>query len=170
MGARVTRVFQNFNLENRAHREIGKAKARSAPRHPTAAAQDNPGKFREEIQKKDEHLHTLLKEVYVDSRDPPMTVKNRDGSLPAKTEERRLAKAGQLGNLDVQTVPKGKISVTEALTLLRNHHHSPNEWTAETIANEYNLELKDVTAVLMYFIPFSVEIFPPQDKKALPPR
>ncbi|XP_060093433.1 NADH dehydrogenase [ubiquinone] 1 alpha subcomplex assembly factor 4 [Heteronotia binoei] len=173
MGARVTRVFHNFNLESRAHREIGKAKPASAPRHPVTPAavapQDNPHQFQEEIKKKDEYLHALLKEVYVDSRDPSV-VKNNRGSLPSKTEERRLAKAGQLGHLDVKTVPRGKISVIEALTLLSNHHHSPNEWTAETIANEYNLELKDVTALLTYFIPFSVKIFPPQDKKPLQPR
>uniref|UniRef100_UPI0025412BF5 NADH dehydrogenase [ubiquinone] 1 alpha subcomplex assembly factor 4 n=1 Tax=Euleptes europaea TaxID=460621 RepID=UPI0025412BF5 len=168
MGARVSRALNRFNLENRAHREVARAKPKPAPRHP-AAAQSDPDKFQEEIKKKDEHLHTLLKEIYVDSRDPPVIVKNSGGSLPSKTEERRLAKTGRLGHLDVQSIPKGKISIIEALTFLSNHHRSPNEWTAETIANEYSLELKDVTALLTYFIPFSVEIFPPQDKKALPP-
>ncbi|KAL8186280.1 UNVERIFIED_CONTAM: hypothetical protein K2H54_067482 [Gekko kuhli] len=171
MGARLTRVFRLFNLESRAHREIGKAKPTPAPRHPgAAAAQDYPNQFREEIKKKDEHLHALLKEVYVDSRDPPVVVKNSGGSLPSKTEEHRLAKTGQLGHLDVKTIPKGKISVIEALTLLSDHHRSPNEWTAEAIASEYSLELKDVTALLTYFIPFSMKIFPPQDKKAVQPR
>ena len=33
MGARVTRMFRNFNLENRAHREISKEKPLAAPRH-----------------------------------------------------------------------------------------------------------------------------------------
>ncbi|XP_054847105.1 NADH dehydrogenase [ubiquinone] 1 alpha subcomplex assembly factor 4 [Eublepharis macularius] len=170
MGARVTRVFKLFNLESRAHREIGKAKPAAAPRHPGAASQPDPDQFQEEIKKKDEHLHTLLKDVYVDSRDPPVNVINNERSLPSKTEERRLTKAGQLGHLDVKTIPKGKISVIEALALLNNHNRSPNKWTAETIAKEYSLELKDVTALLTYFIPFSVEIFPPQDKKALQSR
>lgn len=35
MGARVARLFRNFNLENRVHREIGKAKPEAAPRHQT---------------------------------------------------------------------------------------------------------------------------------------
>lgn len=33
MGARVARMFRNFNLENRVHREISKDKPRAAPRH-----------------------------------------------------------------------------------------------------------------------------------------
>jgi len=33
MGARVVRMFRNFNLENRVHREISKEKPRTAPRH-----------------------------------------------------------------------------------------------------------------------------------------
>lgn len=35
MGARVARLFRDFNLENRVHREIGKAKPEVAPRHLT---------------------------------------------------------------------------------------------------------------------------------------
>lgn len=35
MGSRVGRMLRNFNLESRAHREIGKEKPVPAPRHPT---------------------------------------------------------------------------------------------------------------------------------------
>lgn len=34
MGARVARIFRNFNLENRVHREISREKPLRAPRHP----------------------------------------------------------------------------------------------------------------------------------------
>ncbi|XP_061479374.1 NADH dehydrogenase [ubiquinone] 1 alpha subcomplex assembly factor 4 [Rhineura floridana] len=181
MGARVTRVLTNFNLESRAHREISKAKTASAPRHPSAtpaqdrefartgraALRDEPDsdRFQNEIKKKDEHLLTLLKEVYVDSKDPPMNVKNKGGGLPSKREELRLTKVSHLAHLDIQTVPKGKISVTETLTLLSNHLHNPQTWTAEKIAKEYSLELKDVTALLTFFIPFAMKIFPHPDKR-----
>ncbi|XP_077159940.1 NADH dehydrogenase [ubiquinone] 1 alpha subcomplex assembly factor 4 [Paroedura picta] len=170
MGGQVTRALRNFNLENRAFREIGKAKPLAAPRHPAAATPDYTDLTQEEIKKKDEDLHALLKEVYVVSRDPPPIVTDSEGSFPPNKKERRLAKIGQLGQLDVKTIPKGKISVIEALTLLSNHHRSPDEWTAEKIANEYSLELKDVTALLAYFIPFTVEIFPPRGKKAIQDR
>lgn len=33
MGAHVARMFRNFNLENRVHREISKEKPLAAPRH-----------------------------------------------------------------------------------------------------------------------------------------
>lgn len=42
MGARVARMFRNFNLENRVHREISKEKPIAAPRH---AAGDSDGKW-----------------------------------------------------------------------------------------------------------------------------
>lgn len=38
MGARITRVITNFNLENRVQREINKVKPRAAPRHPASAS------------------------------------------------------------------------------------------------------------------------------------
>uniref|UniRef100_G1KA83 NADH dehydrogenase [ubiquinone] 1 alpha subcomplex assembly factor 4 n=1 Tax=Anolis carolinensis TaxID=28377 RepID=G1KA83_ANOCA len=123
--------------------------------------------FQEEIMKKDEHLVTLLKDVYVDSRDPPKQVSrikqsarglqgSRQWSIPVKKN---------LKSLDVQTVPKGKISIVEVLTILTNHHRSPQTWTAEKISIEYSLELKDVTALLTFFMPFAVEIFPDKNKK-----
>lgn len=38
MGSRVTRMIRNFNLENRAFREISKAKPQAAPRHPASGS------------------------------------------------------------------------------------------------------------------------------------
>lgn len=35
MGARVSRAFRNFNLENRTEREISKMKPSTAPKHPS---------------------------------------------------------------------------------------------------------------------------------------
>ncbi|CAM4643427.1 NADH dehydrogenase [ubiquinone] 1 alpha subcomplex assembly factor 4 [Lepidochelys kempii] len=168
MGARVTRVFRNFNLESRATREISKEKPTSAPRHPVARPgplPDDP-EIQEEIRRKDDKLLALLKEVYVDSIDPPMQVKDKGGS---KQQEYRLTKLGHLRDLDIPSIPKGKISVVEVLTLLNNHKLSPQTWTTEKIAKEYNIDLKEVTSLLEFFIPFAVEIFPPKDRKALKP-
>ncbi|XP_062428710.1 NADH dehydrogenase [ubiquinone] 1 alpha subcomplex assembly factor 4 [Rhea pennata] len=170
MGARVTRVFRTFNVENRARREISKEKPTAAPRHPTArldALADHP-EIQEEIYRKDERLLTLLKDVYVESRDPPVQVKDRGGEhLPCKQEEKRLTKLGHLQALDVKKVPKGKISIVEALTLLNNHKLRPQIWTAEKIAEEYSLELKEVTSLLEFFIPFTVQEFPTEGRKAI---
>jgi NADH dehydrogenase [ubiquinone] 1 alpha subcomplex assembly factor 4 len=53
------------------------------------------------------------------------------------------------------------------LTLLNNHKLSPETWTAEKIAQEYYLELKDVNSLLKYFVTFEVKILPPEDRKAI---
>ncbi|XP_017674226.1 PREDICTED: NADH dehydrogenase [ubiquinone] 1 alpha subcomplex assembly factor 4 isoform X2 [Lepidothrix coronata] len=132
-----------------------------------AAAGDQP-EIKEEILRKDDRLLTLLKDVYVESRDPPVQVKDGGGEhLPCKQEEKRLTKLGNLGALDVKKVSKGKISIVEALTLLNNHKLHPQIWTAEKIAAEYSLELKDVNCLLEFFIPFTVQEFPKETKKAI---
>lgn len=69
--------------------------------------------------------------------------------------------------MNIENIPKGKISIVEALTLLNNHKLYPETWTAEKIAEEYHLEQKDVNSVLRYFITFEVKIVPPEDRKAI---
>uniref|UniRef100_A0A8C8SAZ4 NADH dehydrogenase [ubiquinone] 1 alpha subcomplex assembly factor 4 n=1 Tax=Pelusios castaneus TaxID=367368 RepID=A0A8C8SAZ4_9SAUR len=169
MGGRVSRAFRNFNVENRASREISREKPKPAPRHPTdrqSLLPKNP-EIQEEICRKDDKLLALLKEVFVDSRDPALQVKDEVGSIATKQKEYRLTKPGHLVDLDIKNIPKGKISVTEALTLLNNHKLSPHIWTAEKIAEEYNLDLKEVTSLLEFFIPFTMKVFNPKDKKSL---
>ncbi|XP_020639041.3 NADH dehydrogenase [ubiquinone] 1 alpha subcomplex assembly factor 4 [Pogona vitticeps] len=166
MGAMVTRKLGKINVEARAHREIGKAKPVPAPRHPKMDKEDLSAEFQEEVTKKDDRLHTLLKDIYVDSSDPLKHV-DKGESIPAKWKEYRTTRVGHLSQLDVHTVPKGTISIIEALTLLRHHQESPKIWTVGRIAEEYSLELKDVTALVTYFSPFSVTVSPPKDRKAL---
>ncbi|KAG8124017.1 hypothetical protein E2320_019331 [Naja naja] len=167
MGGRLTRVLSKFNVENRAHREISKNKARPAPRHPAAAAPDWSASFQEEIKKKDEKLLTFLKDVYVDSSDPGLQRKKKGRNLPHKQQDYRPVIDGQFNYLDIQDVPKGKVLIEEALTLLNNHQRSPETWTAEKIAEKYSLELKDVNNLLTFFIPFVMDFLPYKDSKAL---
>uniref|UniRef100_A0A2D4JYL5 NADH dehydrogenase [ubiquinone] 1 alpha subcomplex assembly factor 4 n=1 Tax=Micrurus paraensis TaxID=1970185 RepID=A0A2D4JYL5_9SAUR len=167
MGGRLTRVISKFNVETRAHQEIGKNKPRPAPRHPTAAAPDWAASFQEEIKKKDEKLLTFLKDVYVDSSDPGLQRKKKGRYLPHKQEDYRPIIDGQFNYLDIQTVPKGKVLIEEALTLLNNHQRSPETWTAEKIAEKYSLELKDVNNLLTFFIPFVMDFLPYKDSKTL---
>ncbi|KAJ0061027.1 hypothetical protein NL108_004748, partial [Boleophthalmus pectinirostris] len=75
MGARVARMFRNFNLENRVHREISRDKPRAAPRHPDTAA-SVPGSSEGEEQshsrlnEKNAPLLDHLRSLYVESTDP----------------------------------------------------------------------------------------------------
>ncbi|XP_003641061.1 NADH dehydrogenase [ubiquinone] 1 alpha subcomplex assembly factor 4 isoform X1 [Gallus gallus] len=172
MGGRLTRVFRTLNVESRARREISKEKPTPAPRHPTSrldALTDNP-EIQQEIYRKDDRLLALLKDVYVESRDPPAQVKDGGGEhLPRKHVEKRLTKLGQLEELDIKKVPKGKISIVEALMLLNNHKLHPQIWTAEKIAAEYSLELNEVNSLLEFFIPFTLHEFPKETRKAIKP-
>lgn len=70
-------------------------------------------------------------------------------------------------DINIENIPKGKVSIVEALTFLNNHKLYPDTWTSEKIAEEYYLEQKDVNSVLKYFVTFEVKTFPPKDKKAI---
>lgn len=71
------------------------------------------------------------------------------------------------GICEITDVPKGKISIVEALNALNNHKREPQTWTPEKVAQEYSLDLKDTQGLLTFFIPFEVKIIPP---KSLPPK
>ncbi|XP_066109125.1 NADH dehydrogenase [ubiquinone] 1 alpha subcomplex assembly factor 4 [Saccopteryx bilineata] len=171
MGAAVIRAIRNFNLENRAEREISKMKPSPAPRYPSTKSllreqtRSHPH-IKGEIDRKDDKLLSLLKDVYVDSKDPVSSVKVKDAGIPQEAKEFRLPK-GHHFDLNIENIPKGKISIVEALTLLNNHKLYPDTWTAKKIAEEYHLEQKDVNALLKYFVTFEVKVFPPEDKKAI---
>ncbi|XP_018599153.2 NADH dehydrogenase [ubiquinone] 1 alpha subcomplex assembly factor 4 [Scleropages formosus] len=168
MGSRVTRALRNFNLENRVHREIDKAKPKVAPRHPSTKnieqAYQTPD-LMESIHKKNEPLLRLLKSVYVESKDPPAKPLQLKKT---QVEERRLLKISLPNNpygiSEITDVPKGKLSIVEALNALNQHKRDPKTWTPERIAQEYSLDLKDAKALLEFFIPFDVKIIPPKSK------
>lgn len=70
------------------------------------------------------------------------------------------------GLTEFTDVPKGKLTIAEALKAIGSHQHQPQAWTPEKVAQEYCLDLKDTKAALGYFIPFKVEIIPPKTKSA----
>ncbi|XP_049627301.1 NADH dehydrogenase [ubiquinone] 1 alpha subcomplex assembly factor 4 [Suncus etruscus] len=176
MGAWMTRALRNFNLENRAEREISKRKPLSAPRHPTTKnlLQEQMNQYPEiqgEIVRKDNTLLSLLRDVYVDSKDPVSPAQQvKDAGVHQESKEFRLPKGHHFEMMNIKSIPKGKISIVEALTLLNNHKLYPETWTAEKIAEEYHLEQKDVNSLLKYFVTYDIKIFPANDKKAIQPK
>ncbi|KAB5517020.1 hypothetical protein PHYPO_G00184700 [Pangasianodon hypophthalmus] len=104
MGARVGRLFRNFNLEARAHREIGKSKTGSG-----ASASVS------EIHRKDDPLLNRLRQVYVESKDPQTPVHDDVGEC----EEVAAGGPSPLSphwprECDITDVPKGKLTIVEA--------------------------------------------------------
>lgn len=176
MGARVGRMLRNFNLENRAHREIAKEKPRLAPRHPvtqppqqppTAAATSEGAAVEEAINRKDDPLLALLKSVYVDSTDPVPAEATKQ--VTSVSGERRPLKfylpASIYGQAELTDVPVGRLTIGEALKALSSHRQQPKTWTPEKIALDYALDLKEAKSILEFFIPFQVEIIPPQGQQ-----
>uniref|UniRef100_A0A8B9H9F8 NADH dehydrogenase [ubiquinone] 1 alpha subcomplex assembly factor 4 n=1 Tax=Astyanax mexicanus TaxID=7994 RepID=A0A8B9H9F8_ASTMX len=163
MGARAGRLLRRFNVESRAHREIGKSKPEPAPRHETY----QPGPVvSEEIHKKDNPLLVRLAQVYVESKDPVQEATEIPQlQKAARRPLKRGLPGGGLGISELTDVPVGKLSIVEALTALNDHKRSPRTWTAEKIAQEYSLQVKDAVALKDFFIPFEVKIIPPKSKE-----
>lgn len=171
MGARMTRAFRNFNVEKRAEQEISKRKPSMAPKHRSTRSllQEHLSQYpeiEEEVSRKDNKLLSLLRDVYVDSKDPVPSLPVKAIELQQHPKEFRLPIGDQFDK-NIKDIPKGKITVVEALTLLNNHKLSPETWTAEKIAQEYHLEQEDVNSLLKYFVTFEVKIVPPEDRKAI---
>ncbi|XP_078068770.1 NADH dehydrogenase [ubiquinone] 1 alpha subcomplex assembly factor 4 [Mustelus asterias] len=167
MGGRLTRAIRNFNLENRAHVEIGKQKPTSAPRHPGNQALMKQQKLSDlpearDVHNKNEELLSLLRDVYVDSKDiPAKRLKTVETSK--QLQEHRLLKSTMSYDLfNITKVPKGKLSIPEALVILNNHKLQPQVWTVDKIAEDYSLDLKDVKGLLEFFKPFEIKVLPPK--------
>ncbi|KAM4713672.1 NADH dehydrogenase [ubiquinone] 1 alpha subcomplex assembly factor 4 [Anableps anableps] len=171
MGARLARMFRNFNVENRALREISKEKPRAAPRHATGAAPPAvSSEAAESVKKRNESLLEHLRSVYVESTDPAAAPETAENAAAANQSERRPLRVSLPGSafglLELTDVPKGKLTIAEALKALGSHQHQPRRWTPEKIAQEYSLELKDTKSLVEFFIPFKVEIIPPKTRTA----
>ena len=92
-------------------------------------------------------------------------------SLVTQTEKEEEGERRQLkfslpgapyGICDITDVPKGKLSIVEALNALNSHKRAPQTWTPEKVAQEYSLDLKDTQGLLTFFVPFEVKILPPK--------
>ncbi|TWW68250.1 NADH dehydrogenase [ubiquinone] 1 alpha subcomplex assembly factor 4 [Takifugu flavidus] len=182
MGARIARVFRNFNLENRVHREISREKPISAPQHPVNTATSAELPNAEAMSGKNEPLLKLLQSVYVESTDPAAAAHISPNSqnihhqtatptemVQGEQSQRRPLKFHLPGSIygleDLKDVPKGKLTIGEALKALSSHQREPKIGTAEKIAQDYCLDLKDTKALLEFFIPFQVHIIPPKSEK-----
>uniref|UniRef100_A0A2I3TPY8 NADH dehydrogenase [ubiquinone] 1 alpha subcomplex assembly factor 4 n=1 Tax=Pan troglodytes TaxID=9598 RepID=A0A2I3TPY8_PANTR len=136
--------------QNRAEWEISKMKPSPAPRHPSTNKQISLyPEIKGEIAHKDDKLLPFLKDVYVDSKDLVSSAQVKAAETHQEPKEFRLLKGHHFDMINIKSIPKGKISIVEK------------------IAQEYQLEQKDVNSLLKYFVTFEVKIFPPEDNKAI---
>ncbi|XP_053192435.1 NADH dehydrogenase [ubiquinone] 1 alpha subcomplex assembly factor 4 isoform X2 [Scomber japonicus] len=161
MGARVARMFRNVNIENRVHREISKEKPRAAPRHMADIPEVEA--TTESVHQKNDPLLALLKSVYVESKDPVAAAEEVTAVAELQRRPLKYSLPGDLyGQRELTDVPKGKLTIAEALKALSSHQRQPQDWTVEKISQEYWLDLKETQALVQFFMPFQVHIIPPK--------
>ncbi|XP_056301590.1 NADH dehydrogenase [ubiquinone] 1 alpha subcomplex assembly factor 4 isoform X2 [Danio aesculapii] len=115
----------------------------------------------EDVHRRNDPLLSMLKDVYVESKDPVPPGDAVVQTLEQETQRRQLKfslPGDPYGFCDVSDVPKGKLSLVEAMTALNNHKNLPETWTVEKLAQEYSLDPKDAKALTDFFFPFNVKV------------
>jgi len=181
MGNQVTRVYgylvkrplQRFNVDNRAEKMIDKfedpvAKPHRAPMYKSDAdlleevRRENP-QLLDTAMKKDEELYDRLKSVYVSSTDPapdPRAAEKENRPLPRDVRQHyqdfvpaqmRVERDGYLRN-----IPRGKISLDQAVELLSKHSETHGSFGAEEISDKYRINKDVADNIVHHFKIFSM--------------
>jgi len=181
-GSLIKRPAQRYNIEHRASKVISKIEdpnspAMRAPMFQTDkdilenVRRSNP-ELGSEMKRKDEALHSNLKDVYVTSQDPSgvppdqMAWKEADPNRPLPLD-RRAGKAEAfvpgLLRVDKRGSSRGKVTIEEAMVLLTDHATKPDIHTVEALSNKYRLNPETLEEVVKHFKLFKVSV--PVDKE-----
>ncbi|GLH13658.1 Protein NDUFAF4 homolog [Gryllus bimaculatus] len=162
----VQRRANRFNVENRAHKIISKEKPMPAPMHPYAKEQleklmkEHP-EIIEQHQQKDPNLQKYLKQVFVTSEDPvqnPDTIQKHKEDQSLLPQNRQPPNEPEFGFHEPAMIPRGRVTLRQALKFITDHQTDPSKWTAESIADKYNLSPQITGHILQYFHTFEVYI------------
>lgn len=188
MGQQVSRVFgfavkrplQRYNVEHRAAAEIARIED---PKGPAMRAPmfDSDKQLLEQLRhsnpelakanvRKDQDLHTRLRDVYITSEDPDETPKPADNpSRPLPEDRSQYAENFVPGmmRVDKRKAVRGRVTIDQAVKFITDHNQNPNEHSAEHIANTYRLNPETTANSLKYFRLFNVYI-PEVKEEALP--
>lgn len=176
-GSLVKRPIQRYNVEHRAQKVISKienpnAPAMRAPMYQTdrqildQIRQSNPD-LGKDIKRRDDVLHTHLRDVYVTSKDPPgidppeqsRRQIHPDRPLPTSRDGNPEAFIPGMLRIDNRKkAPRGKVTLEQAMTLLTDHAIKPEVNTAQSLADTYRLNPETVEHALKHFKLFKVHI------------
>lgn len=87
-------------------------------------------------------------------------VKRQQENLP---QDREAPAQTVYGFVEPKMVPKGKLSLSQLIELLKKHTDNPKVYTAASAAKEYHLELRDAELILEYYMPLT--LLDPENKK-----
>lgn len=153
------RSTRNWNVENRAFKEIEKHKdkPKQAPLHPST--KDKIDEFREGhqealagLQVKNEGLHDRLSGMLAKPEKMP---EPHGRPLP---EDKTMREDPEYGYLEPKYIRAGKVSIRQALAFICDHHMDMKTNTSQHIAKAYKLEPHNVEQILKYFKPLQVQI------------
>jgi NADH dehydrogenase [ubiquinone] 1 alpha subcomplex assembly factor 4 len=166
----LVRPAQRYNVENRAMKLLDKIEKSekpvvTAPKHPPTEKylmeliQKHP-EIMENVKKPAKEIIEGVKQIKIKTTVVPYEYNVREESNESKSMARQLPERRQklflaeMGVKDPDRVPVGKVSLREAVQLIKAHGSEPENYTAEKIAKVHDLQLHDVENVLDHFKPY----------------
>lgn len=58
----------------------------------------------------------------------------------------------------MQKVPRGKVTLRQAIQFISDHQQNPKEWTPDRIANEFKVKRENVNHILEHFRMFQIHL------------
>lgn len=157
LAAFVGRPVRDFNIENRVERAIGVEKPKAAPRHPSDAKYERTKATTDTsaVKEKREDLLKRLRSVKV------VSSSQVQGTVPLKLDRplpqsRAVPLIQKYGYFEPATIPRGRLTLRQATQMLADVKMDPGTFTAEAVAAQYSLDVRDVREVLHYFSIFRV--------------
>jgi len=174
----VKRPLQRYNVEHRAAKEISRIEDPAGPalRAPMYESdkdllekirQSNPSLADANL-RKDGDLYNRLQDVYVTSEDPaghepPKPRDNPDRPFPQdRTNYSENFIPGLMRVDKNRSVPRGKVSLDDAVQFLSDHRSKPEVHTPQHIADTFRLNPETTANALKYFQVF--QVFEPKKK------
>jgi len=184
-GSLVKRPLQRYNVEHRAEKVLTRIEDPTASpiRSPMFETDrqllDELRKTNPELLKstvsKDEGLTSRLRDVYVTSEDP--TVRPPSDNPPPRGQDPNrplpLDRTRYPEKLDTETilvtkpnaVPRGKVTLEDAVSFISEHAMKPETVTASTISDKYRLNPDATAQALKYFGLFKSYVPPEKEYK-----
>ncbi|XP_043462430.1 protein NDUFAF4 homolog isoform X2 [Leptopilina heterotoma] len=158
------RPIRNINIEKRAHKFISKEKPTPAPQYESTSRQIEVSKsidpeFMERQKIKDPTLNKYLKDIYVKSTDPDTKDSSvKEDPLKPLPTSRKTFEFEDFNYYYVNNIKEGKCSLQHFQTFLSKNAENRKTYTADIIAEQYNLDKKVVENILKYYSIFRIEV------------
>lgn len=185
-GALVKRPLQRYNVDHRAANVIAKIEDPKAPAMRAPMYESDKGlldKIRESnptlaesTLRKDNELHSRLRDVFVTSNDPEIqqvskeTAENPSRTLPSDRSQYSYEFIPASMRMDRnRKIPRGKATIEQVVSFLSDHAGKPDVHSVEAISNLYRLNPTATANTLKYVKIFKAHVPEEKVKKEFDP-